>query len=213
MAPPPRRRLAPAARREQLLEAAVELAAGRDLTLLSVQDIAAHAGVSEGLLYHYFPTKDALLAAAVQRAADALTMALDGAAQGSPLVALSAGLGAFLDHVQADPTGWRAVLQARSGALADIGAAVEAHGLRLTLDALGVADPSPVLQAALAGWAALERAACLTWLGHPDMPRAAVEDLLLSSFLASIDAAARHDALARSVLEALQAAGPGGLSS
>jgi AcrR family transcriptional regulator len=139
----PRRRLDPARRREQLLDAAVELAAGRDLTLLSVQDIAAYAGVSEGLLYHYFPTKDALLVAAVQRAADALTSALDGAAQGPPMVALLAGLAAYLDHVQADPTGWHAVLQARTGALADIGAAVEEHARRLLLAALDVRDASP----------------------------------------------------------------------
>jgi DNA-binding transcriptional regulator YbjK len=50
-------------RREQLLDAAVELAAGGDLSALSVRDIAAHAGISEGLLFHYFPTKDALLLA------------------------------------------------------------------------------------------------------------------------------------------------------
>jgi AcrR family transcriptional regulator len=200
----PRRRLDPARRREQLLDAAVELAAGRDLTLLSVQDIAAHAGVSEGLLYHYFPTKDALLVAAVQRAADALTAALDGAAHGPPIAALTAGLAAYLDHVQADPTGWHAVLQARSGALADIGASVEEHARRLTLTALGISDASPVLEAALDGWAALEREACLTWLRHPGMPRSAVEDLLMSSFLASLDAAARHDEQARAVLERLR---------
>jgi AcrR family transcriptional regulator len=49
-------------------DVAVELAAGGDLSAVSVQDIAARAGVSEGLLYHYFPNKDALLLAAVRRA-------------------------------------------------------------------------------------------------------------------------------------------------
>lgn len=200
----PRRRLDPARRREQLLDAAVQLAAGRDLALLSVQEIAAHAGVSEGLLYHYFPTKDALLAAAVQRAADALTAALDGAAQGTPMASLTAGLAAFLDHVQADPTGWHAVLQARTGALADIGAAVEEHGRRLTLGFLGVEHASPVLQAALDGWTALERAVCLTWLRHPEIGRSAVEDLLMSSFLAALESAARHDPQARDALRHLQ---------
>lgn len=196
----PRRRLDPASRREQLLDAAVELAAGRDLTLLSVQDIAQHAGVSEGLLYHYFPTKDALLVAAVQRAADALMAALGSAAQGPPDEALAAGLAAFLDHVEADPTGWLAVLQARTGALAEIGAAVEAHGLRLTLEALDIDEPSPLMQAALAGWAALEREACVLWLRHPEIERPAVEDLLMSSFLATLTSAARHDQQARGVL-------------
>ena len=204
MEPTPRRRLGAARRREQLLDAAVELAAGRDLTLLSVQDIAAHAGVSEGLLYHYFPTKDALLVAAVQRAADALTAALDAAAQGPPMTALLGGLAAYLDHVQADPTGWHAVLQARTGPLGEIGTAVEEHARGLLLAALGVSDASPLLQAGLDGWAALEREACLTWLRHPQMERAALEDLLVSSFLATLESVARHDEQARRIVERLQ---------
>lgn len=204
MEPTPRRRLSPAQRREQLLDAAVQLAAGRDLSLLSVQDIAAHAGVSEGLLYHYFPTKDALLVAAVQRAADALVAAVDGAAQGPPLASLTAGLAAYLDHVQADPTGWSAVLQARTGALAEIGAAVEAHARRLTLASLGVREASPLLRAALDGWSALEREACLTWLRHPEIARPAIEDLLIGSFLATLEAAARHDEQSREVLDRLR---------
>ena len=203
MAGTPRKRLDPAQRRTQLLDAAVELAAGGDLGQLSVQEIAAHAGVSEGLLYHYFPTKDALLAAAVQRAADAMVAALDEAVEGPPEQAVTRALAAFLDHVQADPTGWRAVLQARTGPLAEIGTAVEAHGRALTLTALGITDPSPVLRGALDGWAALEREVCLAWLAHPDMGRAVVEDLLLSSFLGALTAAARHDPQSQAVLARL----------
>lgn len=61
---------------------------GRGIEGVSVQEIAAHAGVSEGLLYHYFPTKQALLLAAVQRAADAMVAAVDIAWPGTPLDAL-----------------------------------------------------------------------------------------------------------------------------
>lgn len=205
MESPARRRLGAAERREQLLDAAVDLAGGRDLTGLSVQEIAAHAGVSEGLLYHYFPTKDALLLAAVQRAADAMAGALEGAVQGAPLPALTAGLSAYLDHVQADPTGWRALLAARSGPLAEVAAQVESSSRRLTLHHLGADDPSPALAAALDGWSALERQVCLDWLAHPELSREAVEDLLLSSFLATLQAAARHDTQSREALARLEA--------
>lgn len=198
-----RRRLPPDDRREQLLTAAASLAAGRDLSRLSVHDIAAHAGVSEGLLYHYFPTKDALLLAVVQRAATAMAAALDVAAQGPPLDALTAGLSAYLDHVQADPTGWRALLQARTGALAEVADAVEQHSRRLTLAHLGAPEPSPALATALDGWAAFERQVCLDWLDAPDLPRAVVEDLLLSAFFSALQAAARHDGQAARVLERL----------
>jgi AcrR family transcriptional regulator len=197
------RRLGPEQRREQLLDVAVELAAGGDLSAVSVQDIAARAGVSEGLLYHYFPNKDALLLAAVRRAADAMADALVVAAVGEPLDALTAGLAAYLDHVQADPTGWRALLQARTGALADVAQAVEQQSQQLTLDLLGVAAPSPILLAALEGWAALERQVCLGWLADPGITRVAVEELLLSSFLGLLTAAAQHDAQAGQVLARL----------
>lgn len=199
-----RRRLGPEARRAQLLDVAAELAAGRDLRAVSVQEIAAAAGVSEGLLYHYFPTKDALLLAAVQRAADAMTEALDAAAQGPPLTALTAGLAAYLDHVQADPTGWRALLQARTGPLAEIATAVEERSRRLTLHHLGADDPSAVLTAALNSWSALERQLCLDWLDSPSLSRPTVEDLLLSSFLEVLQAAARHDQQAQRALAHLQ---------
>ena len=200
-----RRRLGPAERREHLLDAAVSLAAGRDLTSLSVAEIAGHAGVSEGLLYHYFPTKDALLLAAVERAADAMATALDVAAQGAPLEALTAGLMAYLDHVQADPTGWRALLQARTGPLAEVAARVEGHSRRLTLARLGAEEPSAALATALDGWAALERQVCLDWLDRPGLSRQVVEDLLLSSFLAAVEASGRHDAQTRQVLQRLGA--------
>jgi AcrR family transcriptional regulator len=196
-----KRRLGAEQRRDQLLDVAAQLAGtSGDLAAVSVQEIAARAGVSDGLLYHYFPTKDALLLAAVRRAATAMSDALGVAAVGEPLEALTAGLGAYLDHVQADPTGWRALLQARTGAMADVAHAVEQQSRDLLLGLLEVDDPSPILSAALDGWAALERQVCLDWLKQPAMPRAAVEQLLLASFLSLLEAAAVHDEQAHGVL-------------
>jgi AcrR family transcriptional regulator len=196
-----RRRMAPEQRREQLLDAAVQLAAGGDLTALSVQEIAAHAGVSDGLLYHYFPTKQALLIAAVRRAAERMRVALDAALQGPPLESLVAGLGAYLDHVQADPTGWRALLKATGGELAAIAADVTEHSRALVLAGLGIPNPGPALSMALQGWSALEREVCLAWLEHPQVARGAVEDLLLSAFLNVLEATARHDPETSDVLK------------
>ncbi len=200
MSAPSRRRLSPEQRREQLLDAALELAAGADLSALSVQEIAATAGVSEGLLYHYFDTREALLAAALQRAADRLIARLDVQSTASPLESLVAIFSAYLDHVQAEPTAWRAVLQARSGPLAEIGAAVEEHLRELTLRELGVEEPTAVLRAVIEGWAAFEREACLIWLEERTLPRTALEDVLESSFLTALQAAARHDEQARQVM-------------
>ena len=198
------RRLPPEQRRAQLLDAASDLAAGRDLATLSVQDIARHAGVSEGLLYHYFPTKQALLDAAAARAAETMTAALEaGGADGDPRALLLSGLGAYLDHVRADPVGWRVLLAARSGEPARIAAAMDARSRALALRALAVTDPSPALALVVDGWLAFEKQVCLTWLEQPGASRAAVEDVLVTTFLQALDAAARHDGQAREARDRL----------
>ena len=103
-----RRRLTPEARRGQLLDVAVELGAGQDLASVSTREIARRAGVSEGLLFHYFPTKQAIVAAAVGRAAEAMLEDLAvGSPGGPPREQLEAALDAYLAHVVAHPTGWR----------------------------------------------------------------------------------------------------------
>lgn len=198
-----RRRLSATERREQLLDAAVALAAGGDLAAVSVQDVARHAGISEGLLYHYFPTKQALLVAAVRRAADRMRAALDTAAAGPPVAVLAQSLTAYLDHVQAEPTGWLALLSARTGELAEIAAELDDHARQLALRALGIAEPSTALVLMLRSWSALEREACLVWLEQPATPRAVLEDYLTTTFLAGLEAVARHDAATRAAVDGL----------
>ena len=205
MAQPSGRRLTFEQRREHLLDAVSTLAADTDIEALSVQELAAHAGVSEGLLYHYFPTKQALILAAVRRAADGLMAALTEATsvEGSPEIRLAAGLCAYLDHVEAEPVGWRAALRARGGELAQVNVEVEEFVQKLILDALGVKAPSQAMLLALAAWSALEREACLRWLEHPDIPRQTIEDVLFSSFDAVMEAVGRHDAFTADVLARL----------
>lgn len=50
-------------RREQLLDAALQVFAEKGTDGASVKDIAAAAGATQGLLYHYFASKDALIEA------------------------------------------------------------------------------------------------------------------------------------------------------
>jgi TetR/AcrR family transcriptional regulator, fatty acid metabolism regulator protein len=55
------RSIALAERRRLILDAAVRVFARKGFHTCRVGDIAEEAGVSHGLLYHYFPSKDALL--------------------------------------------------------------------------------------------------------------------------------------------------------
>ena len=62
-----RTRLDPAARRAQLIALGVEMLATRTLDALSVEDIAKQAGISRGLLFHYFASKQEFHTAVARR--------------------------------------------------------------------------------------------------------------------------------------------------
>jgi len=63
--PTARQRLA-AARREQILETALGLFAVQGFDATSTRQIAKEAGIAEGLIFHYFPTKASLLTAILE---------------------------------------------------------------------------------------------------------------------------------------------------
>ena len=54
-----------AARRQRVLVSALELAADGGYEAVQMRDVATSAGVALGTIYRYFPSKDALLAAAM----------------------------------------------------------------------------------------------------------------------------------------------------
>jgi AcrR family transcriptional regulator len=61
------RRQHAAARRVQLIDTALEVFAAKGFDAATVKDLSEAAGVTEGLLYHYFRSKEDLLRAALER--------------------------------------------------------------------------------------------------------------------------------------------------
>ena len=61
-------RLDPAARREQILAATIQLVARDGFARVTLRDVAAEVGVVHGLIRHYFPTREQLVAAAFDAA-------------------------------------------------------------------------------------------------------------------------------------------------
>jgi len=55
------------ARRLQLIDTALDVFAAKGLEAATVKDLSEAAGVAQGLLYHYFPSKEALLEAVLER--------------------------------------------------------------------------------------------------------------------------------------------------
>lgn len=73
-----------ASSRERLLEATRELLWERGFSATSPADIRDRAGVGQGSMYHHFPTKADLAAAAMSRTADEVPRALDAHLDGAP---------------------------------------------------------------------------------------------------------------------------------
>ena len=90
---------------DRILQATVEAAALYGLRRLSVADVAKRAGMSRPTLYKHFPSKDVLIAAAVQREASVMAEAVRVVVDGidDPHAALEAGILAGLRLVRDHP--------------------------------------------------------------------------------------------------------------
>src|SRR5579875_1352906 len=106
-----RTRLAPQARRAQLIELGVEMLATRRLDELSVELIAQTAGISRGLLFHYFASKQEFHLE-VARAAAAEMIRRTEPDSSLPLVeALRGSIGAFVDYVEENPDNYKSLVR------------------------------------------------------------------------------------------------------
>ena len=85
-----RTRKSPEVRRREILEAVIAIGADRGLDALNVRDVAERCGVAPGLIHHYFPSMDELLAESFGTWADASLKALQQLSESaSPRVALA----------------------------------------------------------------------------------------------------------------------------
>jgi AcrR family transcriptional regulator len=73
-----RSRKDPAVRRQEILDAVIALGTDQGLDKIKVRDVADHVGVAPGLIHHYFPSTDELLAESFGQWADATLEQLNG---------------------------------------------------------------------------------------------------------------------------------------
>lgn len=121
-------RLSPDARREALIEAVLRCLRRDGREGLSTRRIGAEAGISLGLINHYFPQKDALVAAAYETMADRLLETFTASALAAPPgpARLRAFVEAFFDPASLDPSLLRAWIVFWAAAL-ESGAVRAAH--------------------------------------------------------------------------------------
>ncbi len=64
-------------RRQQIMDAALELFASEGYAHCSIAQLAKHAGISKGLMYNYFESKEALLVALIEEGLDDILSDID----------------------------------------------------------------------------------------------------------------------------------------
>ena len=64
-------------RRKQIMDAALELFASEGYSHCSISQLASHAGISKGLMYNYFRSKEALLIAIIEEGMEDIMVMMD----------------------------------------------------------------------------------------------------------------------------------------
>lgn len=205
-------------RRQQLIGVALELFAQRSPDEVSIDEIAAAAGISRPLVYHYFPGKLSLYEAALKRASQDLAGRFSEPHEGPLGARLLRVMHRFFDFVDAHGPGFSALMRggpavgsSTTNALVD---SVRQVAYEQILSHLDVTNPPPRLELVVRSWISLAESTALIWLDGRRIPREELEVQLVHDFAALLAVSAAYDdglrVLLRPVLGGEPADGPFG---
>lgn len=184
-----RTRLSPEERRLQLLDLGVRLFARHSLEEISIDLLAQEAGVSRGLLYHYFGDKVGFREAVVRRAAEELVAQTAPPTEGDPLDRLLRSMAAYVDFVDANYEGYLSLVK---GAASDpVLRQVYDDARRALTDRIFVEDvtsyipDTPASRLLVKAWSALAEDLVLSWKAEP---RGLTRDQLVELLAGSLPA-------------------------
>ena len=172
-------------RRAQLLELARRAFSDRSYDEVSVDDLARVAGISKGLLYHYFPTKRDLYVAGLREIADELVDAVTRVADDLPPIdRMRASVDAYLDHIARHSRPFVSLMRGGIGSDPEVAAVVDSvRTPAVRAAAVGLAGGQPPagdarLETAIRGWIGFVEAASIDWCANPRLSRLELRELL-----------------------------------
>ncbi|MET9700712.1 TetR/AcrR family transcriptional regulator [Streptomyces sp. NPDC006529] len=192
-----RRRMGVEERRQQLIGVALDLFSHRSPDEVSIDEIAAAAGISRPLVYHYFPGKLSLYEAALRRAAHELAARFHEPAEGPLGARLLRVMGRYFAFVDEHGPGFSALMRggpavgsSRTNAMID---EVRQAAYEQILGHLGVERPPARLELVVRSWVSLAESTALIWLDGRRIPRAELELQLVHDFAALAAVSAAYD--------------------
>lgn len=164
-----RTRLSPARRRAQLIDLGVQMLSERSLEQISVDEIADEAGVSRGLLFHYFSSKHDFYVEIVRHISRDM---LDRTAPDEsldPIAMLRGTIVAYVDYVTERRDTYVSMLRGAGSSDPDMTAVFEQTRTAMVdrtaahLPLLGI-DVTPAIHLAVRGWIAFVEDTTIVWL-------------------------------------------------
>ncbi|MFE4537786.1 TetR/AcrR family transcriptional regulator [Streptomyces scopuliridis] len=192
-----RRRMGVEERKQQLIGVALELFSHRSPGDVSIDEIAAAAGISRPLVYHYFPGKQSLYEAAVRRAADDLATRFLEPREGPLGARLLRVMERFFDFVDEHGAGFSALMRGGPAVGSSTANAVidevRQAAYEQILAHLGVGNPPARLELLVRSWVSLAETTALIWLDGRRVPRGELESQLVHDFAALAAVSAAYD--------------------
>lgn len=188
----PRKRLTAEARREAILDAALEVFAEHGYNGASIDEIAQAGGISKALIYEHFPSKRDLHVSLLERHVQEIfeRLALAAATSDPGEVRLRAGVDAFLEFVETRRDAFRMLFRdAAEPEVAEILASVQRQtaaavaGMIASEPRTQRGDPDQdrqpieMLGQILTGGV---QSLALWWGDHPDVPREHLTDAVMN---------------------------------
>lgn len=172
---------------------------------VSIDAIAEEAGVSKGLLYHYFGSKRAFYLATVTHAATQLvtSLAAIGGALTGPARA-RAGLRAYLDFVEEHGHAYSAMVSGGVGADPEVAALLETTRsaiIQRILSDVGLSESRPTFELAMRHYIGGVEATALDWHARRHIDRERVLEFLVEQIRSTLEVAVRMDPEAAVTLE------------
>ena len=190
-------RLAPDTRRAQIMFEAERLFATRPNADFGVGEVAQGAGVTPGLVYHYFESKEGLLAAVCDLRARELLQASLADSSLAPIEQVERGVKGYMDFVEAHRLVYLNLFKSP--------AAIHPEIVRICEDtrqaivehfvvSLGLAKKKvPALRVALRGHLGYSESVILRWLEEQTVPRTVIEQLSFANIGSALESGLRID--------------------
>ncbi len=193
----PRTRLDVDERRAQLLESGRELFNNRPYEEISIDDIADAAGISKGLLYHYFKGKRRFYVETVRAAADDMRARTEPDPNLPALERLETSLDAYIDYVAESGAGYSTLIRSGVGTDPELDHIIDEMRqvvIDRVLNGIGLPNPSPMILVALRGWVGFIEGVSVAWIEcRRDVDRATLRQLFVNALQAALQTCVDRD--------------------